>query len=493
MTISIQKIFITSILFLYLPTALFLWFWFRWELALPLVGIFSYLAWQYYSHTMLGESSFKLSILETCLLVFLALFFTFISGTGALAPQMPDHITHVTKIKELAENNWPVIYPKTGHFAKYYFGYSIVPALLSRYIGFGYNTSHFIFTAMGLWLGFIWLYKHCQRKYLGIIFILYFMPNVYEIFRSTIETNLNGIYFGGIWPIISQLFWNPNQTIPALLGTCLLYQSYHKESLFYFIFVPIAILPFAVFPALYLGALWFVLLLFKIDFSNITKSLLSLPWVSYIGSLSILISLGIYFSSSKSTLHQGFLYNLLGGNTKAFLIIMGLQIVLIIGILAVILLLFNTNFIKIFKQKPFIISLVLLFIFGNFVLGLYNDLFMRGQICLLIIPLIYVFNTWQKSQNKLAQYCIALFFIYVGWTNFKNDTITALQNNYFIQKMYPAVQYKTYAAMPNVEEVMLNIFVKDAINQYLSNENSFYAKVLAPKHIREQAAKTLRQ
>ncbi len=129
----------------------------------------------------------------------------------------------------------------------------------------------------------------------------------------------------------------------------------------------------------------------------------------------------------------------------------------------------------------------------NFVLGIYNDLFMRGQICLLIIPLIYIFNAWQNSQNKLAKYSFIIIFVIVGWSNFKYDSLNALKFNYFTQKLKKDIEYKTYVAMPNVEEVMVNVFEKESINQYLSSESSLYAKILAPKHIREQAAKTLRQ
>lgn len=486
MNLHFKKINLFSILYLLVPSLLFLWFWFRWELAIPLVLGISYLAYQFYKSYSFVPNQL-ISKTEIGITFFLALFFTYISGTGAFAPQMPDHITHVTKVKELAENAWPVIYPKTGHFAKYYFGYSLVPALLTRFLGLGYDTSHFIFTVLGLWLGFIWLYKHLNKSYLGIFFVLYFMPNVFVFFRNTIETNLNGLFFGGLWPIIAQLFWNPNQTIPAILGACLLYENYQKNNLASFCFVPVAMLPMAVFPALYLAALWFFLLVFSIDVKHFWQSLKSWPWLSYAISIFVFISLGLYFSSGNSDLHQGFLLQMMQYKKLAYLKIIGVQLLLIMAIFVGIIALFNQSVFSTFKNKVLVISLLILFLFGNFILGLYNDLFMRGQMCLLIIPLIYVFNAWFYSQLKVLKWVFSLLILYVCYTNFEGDTTKAFSNNVITQKFDSTKKFHTFQAMENVEEVMLNVFQKEAINQYLCSEKSVYAQYLAPVRLREQA------
>ena len=138
---------------------------------------------------------FFITLLIICLWLFL-------TGVGDFTYQQTDYLKHNTILKDLIANEWPFAYStetQTQPFV-YYFAYYIPAALIGKIAGFtSANITFYIWTFIGVTLGFSWIFKFLKRVSLCPVIVLICFGGL--DFLGHIITN------GALPPIGTHLEW----------------------------------------------------------------------------------------------------------------------------------------------------------------------------------------------------------------------------------------------------------------------------------------------
>lgn len=154
-----------SIILLTLPFVIFSIGWLR---PLLIVGIIIIVSIIYYRiYKMIWQDDFYIEISKkgVCLLLLIVLGITFIAGIGGYFPQSNDMFMRNAIYRDLILKDWPVFYQDTNRTLVYYFGYWMIPAIITKmFLPF--------FTEYKIWLiGRMVLYLY-TAFFLFIIFLV---------------------------------------------------------------------------------------------------------------------------------------------------------------------------------------------------------------------------------------------------------------------------------------------------------------------------------
>lgn len=142
MSIKKQNIVFAALLFLLMPTVIFIIGWYKWYLVvgvLVLLAIISILSYKTICGHYLGEQ-FEIPIINLFLLFILILGIVVISGIGGFSSQSGDHVARNPVFYDLIFHDWPVIYHQTNTALTYYIGFWLLPAAIAKlFIPFGQN------------------------------------------------------------------------------------------------------------------------------------------------------------------------------------------------------------------------------------------------------------------------------------------------------------------------------------------------------------------
>ncbi len=231
-----------SLLYLFLPSLIFIFGYLRWRYAIPTGTILGIALIQYLRDIQqssppeedrhIAPTTFRQRILITHAAIFLTIFIIMLlSGVGNFAFQPRDYFKHNAVLRDLVEFPWPTAYTGSalnqsdGVFA-YYLGYYLPGAILGKL--FGYAAAEyfqFFWTGLGLWLACMWFLRLTGRASytMALLFLLF---GGLDIIAFACTRRLPSIAHGNID------FWIAAYIVPFKnLGAMLLFYLSHFSQL----------------------------------------------------------------------------------------------------------------------------------------------------------------------------------------------------------------------------------------------------------------------
>ncbi len=173
-----QKIlFKTTLLYVALPTVLFIGGWLKLYFAIPLLCTLGFLIYKEFAfENRVGEAASRFSLKTIFILTAIAGYIAYATGAGGMVPQSFNYVYDNIKLYDLIVHAWPVLYPDKQAFYCYYFGFYLPIATLTKLFG-NVNFAEVIFFCwawMGVTLCVFWVYVLLQIKnsFLVLVFLL---------------------------------------------------------------------------------------------------------------------------------------------------------------------------------------------------------------------------------------------------------------------------------------------------------------------------------
>ena len=230
---------IKKLTYLYLTLPLFV-FCFTWFIPAFKVLLLIFLCFSCASISIPAANDFRISRKVCWAAFFISAFWCFWSGIGGYVYQTGDFLARNAIYHDLIEQSYPVYYTAGYRTLNYYFGFWLIPALLSKIfagidnpeilftIGLNILLLHAIIGVFLFFLLFISLIKPKGKKALFLTLIFPLLFSGLDVVPALInQTPFDHIeVWNGIGSIqydsqTTQLFWVFNQAIPAWLATLL--------------------------------------------------------------------------------------------------------------------------------------------------------------------------------------------------------------------------------------------------------------------------------
>ncbi|MGA0556712.1 hypothetical protein ACO2Q8_08685 [Larkinella sp. VNQ87] len=200
---------LVSLLYLYVPVVIFLWFWIVPFVAIPLTVLIAVGIAQVVRQTSRADSPISFSGKEWLLLALGSLFWTWVSGIGAFIPQYGDYDKHNLVFYDLITRPWPVLYTSDRFddpFLCYYFAYYLPTALVVK-------TAHLSLRSAD-WVSFFW-------GWLGVGLALGWATRLSQLYRVWIAVGLpllSGVEVAIrlFWSLYEDFHWNVTIWLPAV-------------------------------------------------------------------------------------------------------------------------------------------------------------------------------------------------------------------------------------------------------------------------------------
>ena len=433
------------------------------------------------------KSAADFSLSDIMFLLLFAIIWTIFSGVNGIVAQTADFHAHNAKFFDLYNNDWPNYFAEIDRYSCYYFGYFLIPALVSKLAGTFIPSTLFLWSAIGYFIGASWVY-YLVHKSRNLLFAFLWFKGVGHIIFYTLKKSLFIVapfYLPMIRATFEQSQWVPNQLIPTLIVTCIfLYDAFHRQEP-QDSFLPLTLLLiWGIFPALSLFLIFSVICFKKYIIQQSLSELFSSDsllkyWIPFILIWPTLI----YFLSSNGS-QTGVLWKYDNFYKISFFYLIGF----FIDWLLYFLLIKYTQ-----KKSPwldtwFINTLFILFLLASFLrIGKNNDWFLRGQIPFFLIVVITLLRHFSISEFTfiLGSKKIQATFAIAALTAFVQFGFSCylLRDNMLIGKFFPTVTRYVpieYDQFPNVYQALKSLHPKDAdAEQYLGKKGSFYEKHLA--------------
>ena len=473
-----------STLYLLIPNLLFFLYWTRPGVAVVGIG---FLIWAYVRHCKgdaLMPTENNLGVKDMSTISLLAFLLTVFSGVGGLWEQMFDHWGHNAKLYDLFLHEWPLSYPQGGPAYSYYFGYYLVPALISKGSGSINETALFLWTFVGVGLGLAWVYVVLEGKLLYLLICLSF--GGFFIFLFNIFCKYESRTYVIVTPLLEQLRSAPNQIIPTLIvGGMLVYLIKIKGDLQEVVLPNCLALWWALLPALTMGLLVGVLILRQWRLMGIT-------WPSGFTKivLPLVVSLPVLalFTSSSGVSDSGFVWEL--GQRKSFLFNYLLFFVPNLATLYLSWVVLRRGRPASMPAYPFLLTLALLLLLPLYRLGRYNDLVLRGVMSYTLVAGLYVLiplagepsyytllATIKKSVLGFVVVLLMLFSL-VGMGKMMKRSVkrNALTASLLPERVsFRAFPYDTF---PTLYQMQLSQYSRLEARKYLGREDSYYERYI---------------
>ena len=475
---------IYSIIYLAIPNLIFSWAWFRWEVAL-VTSICYVLLFKYMLFGNEEADVLTARIGDIVFILCYSFIWTSLTGVGGFFSQSLDFIPHNTKHYDLFKSTWPIFFNEVNQYACYYFGYYLVPALISKMVGSFSVAAIFIWSWIGMALGAFWVYMLIEKnKFLMMVFpFLWTLPFILPKFiASLIPIFPDTHYFEWMWGLFNQSLWVINQIIPSLIvaGLILYNTSYEKSPLKSF-FPVILCFVWAVFPAVIFGLISFLIAITSKYSKFSAAAILNNVIVPGI----IFIPICLYLTSSDGLPVKGFMWEFYSLTTIIVQFSAGVIFEIIIFIaLSFLLLKYSTRFSGTLIICVYITVIPLLL----YKIGFANDLQTRGVLPIGIMGTIIFLHLASKAmaQLKLANsnfyYCL-VFLMCLSFYNPLGVNSTLLQNK-LMSRLFPG-RFEThvyaYDSYPNTYQMLLQEYSTKEAKQYLGKKNSVYEKFLMRK------------
>ena len=483
--LPVRKLTVFIVLYLLLPNLLFQTFWFRMELAVLMVTGLIISFFFYITNEISQEKRIVgFSYIQIFFLIIFAFFLTVLSGVGGFSYQTNDFVGHNSKFFDLSNNPWPIYFDGADTFGCYYWGYYLVPSMIGKLTGGVSETAIFLWTYIGLLAGitmaFIVLENNMGR--LVLLFVIGGIGHTIKVIFG-IVTGLgfaHPIVFIEVWNLLNQLLWAPNQLIPILMITSLIYFKGIINRNITACFFPLTlILIWSVFPTLTLSLTSLLIFVFFGFFKNLRK-IKPAVFVTAIG-VPVLCSLPIlnYFLASAGIPIRGFIWNFQPLNP----ILTDYAICVFLDILA---LWFIWKHLIVNRSEVpdsyFYVLLGLILIFSLYRFGFANDWLVRGTMPIFIILFFAVLrgnlSFLRRGKSNANQ---GLKFAFAGLTVlclvgpfsylYRASQNNVIRNIIAGQQLFHAYPYNKYK---NIFEAIKEHHGDPEAAQYLGNKESRY-------------------
>ena len=239
---TIQTLKISTILYLLIPSVLFLLTWIHLWIGIPCVLFIVFYTWKTLQKTTVSthETFISLSTFSFCLGISIIL--NYILGIGEFRPQTYDFQANNFKYYDLITHQLPIYYAEQKTYLCYYTGYYLPSALLAKV--FGIETCRyfsFIWSVFGMWLVFLWISTFSRKNIIGLLMIVLLFANAWFAIKLLInfayfQEHLQPYYiqlnqFKLITsPLIKNYAWATQHTIPACLGVCVSIDNFRTKT-----------------------------------------------------------------------------------------------------------------------------------------------------------------------------------------------------------------------------------------------------------------------
>jgi hypothetical protein len=478
---SFSKLRIYSIIYLAIPSLIFILAWFRWEISVIItIGYLYLIKLNLREHN--DELYPKINWKDILFIILFSFAWTAVTGVGELFEQTPDFVAHNSKHYDLYKNDWPIFFSEVGQYACYYFGYYLVPALVSKMLGSFSVLSIFLWTWLGMSLGISWIYLITNKnKFLLVVFpFLWNMPfQLPKLIALVFPDFPDPHYFAWMWTLYNQSLWVPNQMIPIFIvsGIILYNTSYRSTPIESFFPITICFV-WAVFPAvIFLFIFSIIIIVVKWRSLLTIESLyqIVIPGVIFIPTF-------VYLMSSDGLPVKGFMWEFYNFIDIYFVFFAGIILEIFTLILLTRVLSINSN--------RFSFALVLCVYAGVIPLLIYkigfaNDFQIRGVLPIAVIGSMIFLNVASDALKTMketkSKYYYALIFL-LGLSFFKPE---GLGNSIFHNKLTSTVlptrftyRHFPFDAYPNTYQMLLKAYSAKEAKQYLGKKNSFYERFL---------------
>ena len=297
---TIQTLKISTILYLLIPSVLFLLTWIHLWIGIPCVLFIVFYTWKTLQKTTVSthETFISLSTFSFCLGISIIL--NYILGIGEFRPQTYDFQANNFKYYDLITHQLPIYYAEQKTYLCYYTGYYLPSALLAKV--FGIETCRyfsFIWSVFGMWLVFLWISTFSRKNIIGLLMIVLLFANAWFAIKLLInfayfQEHLQPYYiqlnqFKLITsPLIKNYAWATQHTIPACLGVCVSIDNFRtKTNLKYLLLMLLSTMFWS--PLTAVGLFPFVAFYFLKDLKNVFS-------INSIGSLMLMMFLILSFT-----------------------------------------------------------------------------------------------------------------------------------------------------------------------------------------------------
>lgn len=426
----------------------------------------------------------------------MALALSVLSGIGGLCYQTDDHWGHNVKLFELFTSPWPLHSPANGPVISYYFGYYVVPALFFKLTGHIQVGVMVIWTAAGFAIGMAWIYLVLNKKLLLVFLTLCVgdFPRVLRCFLSFFHIRLYEFGDFGVehWSVLENIFWAPNQVIPALIIGGMIMHSIRNKHEIERLYFPLSLtFWWAVFPTFF-GCIFLAFITIKKS-NNLLGKVFSFSYLKnvYLPGLYMLLMI-LFFSSHKSTPVSGYLWKFSDSGIDY-----AIEYISNILLNTAIFIFTYLTLIKLNRPKlssfTFLIALLIIVISALYRLGKANDILTRGMMPVFIVAGIHLLfplsvnRKYLNIERSKTGHLLALVIVLFSITSiFGISRIgRALHYNQITATLFPdRIKFAPlpYDQYKNIHDVLVDRWSELEARQYMGDIQSFYQKKIAPEN-----------
>jgi MFS family permease len=241
---TIQSLKITTLIYLLIPSVLFLLTWVHLRIGIPCVLFLIFYLWKTHQSTFEENTEIRISSSLIWMCLGLSILINFLLGIGEFRPQTYDFQANNYKYYDLITHDLPVYYAQQKTYLCYYTGYYLPTALLAKVFGIeSARYFSFIWSVLGLWIILLWIASFQQKKPLFLILFVILFPNAWVVIKVMMEFKLFQEYLQPYYfqinhfklineTLIKNYAWATQHTIPACLGACVLINIFKEKDTF---------------------------------------------------------------------------------------------------------------------------------------------------------------------------------------------------------------------------------------------------------------------
>lgn len=511
------KIKIDSLLLFYfiLPSVLFLLFWVKIIIAIPII-ILLFISF-FYQLKSESKSIDDINLKNILAVGLFSLLLCYFGGVGGFVSQTGDYEKHNQIYSDLIQYQLPITY-SNGDLLCYYLAYYLPTALITKILGISITgTLSFAYTFIGVFLGLLSIINHFKIKqpfyflfvflfiggfdFLKVICTSEFIQNTKGLAINLLHKNINQQMFveyirffvarmndtrmfftdfqmGHSVLFVSQIgqfILAPQHLLGAWISSLLIYKFTQNNSLIGASLVFCCTMFWS--PFVFVGQIPFILYLFFKKNINITKRELLLSSLSF----PTLIIVLIYFKSHYPDLSGLEFLPASFSNITDYLIFL-LFLLIEVGIYYLIITFLNRKHSLIGQKLPiFHFTIITLCIISCFNMGIFNDFIIRASLPSLIIfyliSIKFLFDIITGVYKKKLKLIVGVLILFSTLEGFSMCLL-----HYYTKEQIPqsSIQKPNFK---NVTEVTYEIFGSklDISKQYLGKKKSFFVEYIMKK------------
>ena len=494
---------IATLLYITLPTYLFLYFWVNSNYSIvSIITLTAALIFSIYKTKDKKTDSAQLPFSLKPILIssfFISLTLSYFSEFGGFNYQSYDYQAHNFKFNLLATQSLPLYDNDHDVYMCYYLGYYIIPSLLGKISSIHFIKAFaFTWTWFGLFLSFSWIQirfkdlKNRQRILISLLIIIgsyvsVLLPALSKLLSGSINFQNNSVLINSKFvlnqlPIFSKsLSEAPQHTLPAILGTCFFLVAITDLRYFYafavFIFSSFFWTPFTTI-GLSLFCLYFVYIGFQRD--QFRFILTAATFGCFL--LTAFYPVIAFLLSSNATSMESNLFIWQAGSSGWPLY----YLLYLFGFFGIWFIFFKKRLLE-FDRPLLLISFITFAILGLVQVGHFNDLNTRGSIAAQIVlgtSIAYTFVAGSRNKGKNIWLITAALFLAVNTLSFVK---------FYYERLFTldmgsvnTIEHPEIAALgDNYYDFLENGYSngKEVVKQYSLKKGSIFEKYLLKRKI----------